>query len=535
MSISRSFILTLLLICFSVIQGAVGIEFLFSQDDMSISSYYYVDDSIAVEEEASATYGSGITDYREVSGKGHIYADQQFTTSNYRGFVNAHGSAGGSVKGSASMTPTALYVWQGASLSGLDVYAYMEGWQGYKGSEAATAQDAAVLGLPSKPGYLNTQQTMSLGSSIYSTQNTRARGLNSYALGAAGILQKYDGWGQFKGQGALAGVASLGDPDGSIHANLNAEVVRNPVYIDLAAYGSIGARSNAIAFGGALAGNLETDMTEGKIDVQGATALTGVLGGELEADIGAQTEQSRSAWIDGRASGVVALQAAAAGDLKADLAEQNADASGAIIGAGAVLGEVGGSMSAITNENSAKVQGESVYASGLLAGIGTAAGDLDVIWKNNLEIGAEGSVVGAGAIVGIVNAEEMSARINNKGTKAKIDGLSASGIAVGSGAIAYYKPINGPFSTADVYSGLGLGSLTNGKLVAKTGLTNKGYCLKAAGEFDIDSFGGTAVAETDGPGINDGDSEGFGGFDNHVNMAAKKFIGGKGKADVEVS
>ncbi len=518
-------------------QSAAGIEFTFSQDDMSLDSYYYVDDSTSVNEEASATYGSGITDYRAVSGTGHIYADQQYTSSSYKGFVNAHGPAGGALTGAVCMTPTALNTRQSVSLAGRDVYAYMEGWQDYMGSDAATSQDAAVRGTPGNPGYLNSLQTMSLGSSIYSTQDTYAKGFNSYALGTAGILQKHDGWGQFKGQGVLTGVASLGDPDGSIEGNLNVEIVRTEEHdIDPLAYGSIKAQSNNFAFGGALAGNLETDMAHGKIDVQGATALTGVYDGLLEADVGSQTEQSHSAWIDGQSTGSVALQAAAAGDLKANLAKQKASADGALIIAGAAgVGQVGGAMSASTNENSASVHGSSVHAGGLLAGIGAAAGNLDANWKNNLKIGTEGSAVGAGAVAGVVNAEDMSARINNRGTNAKIDGLSANGAAVGAGAIAYYKPINGALSRADVYEGFLLGSLTNGTLTAKTGWTNKGYRLKATGEFNVSSVVGVAVAETDGPGPDDYESEGFAGPDEHVDMTAKKIVGGKGKADVEVS
>lgn len=536
MGLSRSFILILLLICFSVIQGAGGIEVLFSQDDMSIDSYYDVDDSVAVEEEASATYGSGITDNRKVSGKGHIYADQYLASNRYQGFVQAHGSAGGALTGSASMTPTDLSVRQSASLSGHNVYAYVEGEQGYLGGEAVTIQDAAVQGLPLMPGHLNAVQTLVLGNSIYSTQNAHAFGYNSYAVGTAGIIERYEGLGSFKGQGALAGVASILDPWGSIDAGLYAEVVRTPEYLDPLACGHIEADSNAIAFGGALAGDLETDMNQGKIDAKGAASLTGVYGGELEADVGAWTDASQNAWIDGQASGIVALQAAAAGDAKVNLMKQKADAKGALIVAGAVLGQVGGSMGASTNMNSAKVQGESVYAGGLLAGgIGAAAGDVDVKWKNGLKIGAEGSAVGAAALTGGVNAEKMSAKINNRGTKAKIDGLSASGLAVGTGAIAYDKPINGPFTTAHVYSGFLLGSLTNGKLVAKTGWSNNGYRLRAAGEFDVGCMGGIAVAETNGPGPDDSDNEGYGGLDNHVDMTARKYIGGNGKADVEVT
>lgn len=535
MGLSRSFILILLSICFSVIQGAGGIEVLFSQDDISIDSYYDVDDSVAVEEEASATYGSGIIDERKVSGKGHIYADQYLASNRYQGFVQAHGSAGGTLTGSASMTPTDLSVRQSASLSGHNVYAYVEGEQGYLGGEAVTIQDAAVQGLPLMSGHLNAVQTLALGNSIYSSQRTHAFGYNSYAVGTAGIIERYAGLGSFKGQGALVGVASILDPWGSVDADLYAEVVRTPEYIDPFACGHIEADSNAIAFGGALAGDLETDMNQGKIDAKGAAALIGAYDGELEAVVGARTDASQNAWIDGEASGIVALQAAAAGDAKVNLMKQKADAKGAIIGAGAVVGQVGGSMSASTNKNSAKVQGSSVYAEGLLSGIGTAAGDIEAKWKNGLKIGAEGSAVGAAALTGGVNAEKMSAKINNRGTKAKIDGLSASGLAVGTGAIAYNKPINGPFTTADVYSGFLLGSLTNGKLVAKTGWGNNGYRLRAAGEFDVGCMGGIAVAETNGSGPDDSDNEGYGGLDNHVDMAARKYIGGNGKADVEVT
>jgi hypothetical protein len=540
MGLSRSFILILLLICFSVIQGAVGIEFLFSQDDMSIDSYYDVDDSVAVEEEASATYGSGITDERKASGKGHIYADQYLISNRYRGFVQAHGSAGGTLTGSACMTPTALSVDQSAALGGSNVYALVEGWQGYNGGIADTMQDAAVQGLPFMPGYLKATQTLGMGNSIYSSQNTHAFGYNSYALGAAGIIDRYEGLGSFKGQGALVGVASILDPYGTIDADLYAEVIRTPVYIDPLATGHIEAHSDGIAFGGALAGDLGTDMNQGKIDAKGAAALTGVYGGELEADVGARTDESQSAWIDGQASGAVALQAAAAGDVNANLAKQKANAKGAIIGAGAVVGQAGGSMSASTNKNSAKVQGESVYAGGFLAGIGTAAGDVDAKWKNGLKISTEGSAVGAAALVGAVEADRMSASINNRGTKAKISGLSANGGLVAAGGIAYYKPLNGQFSLAGVYTFLS-GSLTDGTLVAKTKWTNKGLRLKSTGDIDASGSGmifglDPAGAGTDGPGIDDSDNTGgLGLINNHLKMTSMKPVGGKGKADVKVT
>ncbi len=554
MSPSRSFILILLLICFSVTQAAGGIEISFSQDDLSIDSYYEVDDSIAVEEEASATYGSGIIDDRKASGRGHIYADQYLTSDKYRAFVQAHGSEGGIVAGGATITPSALGLDQSASLRGYDVYAYVEGWQGYNGGMGNTIQDSAVQGLPGNPGSLKTVQTLSLGSSIYSSQNTHASGLNSYAVGTAGIIDRNEGWGSFKGQGALAGVANILDPYGSIDADLYAEIVRTPVYIDPLATGHIMADSGGIAFGGALAGDLETDMTRGKIDAVGAAALTGVYGGELEANVGARTDESQCAWIDGQASGIVALQAAAAGDVDANLAKQKAKADGAIIAAGAVGagvlgfvsgdGQVGGSMIASTGKNSAKAQGESVYAQGLLAGIGTAAGSAEARWKNGLQIGTEGSAVGAVALGGTVAADKMSARENNRGTKAKISGLSADGFLIAAGAAAYYKPLNGPFSLAGVYTGpLMFGSLADGTLAANTKWTSNGQRLKATG--DVDAFGASvgllfgidpAAAGTLGPGADDYvDTGGMPFVNSHLKMVAVKPVGGIGKADVEVT
>gem|GEM_PF-6745391 len=256
MSISRSFILTLLLICFSVMQGAGGIEFLFSQDDMSISSYYDVDDSVAVEEEASATYGSGITDYREVSGKGHIYADQLLKSGNYWAVAGAHGPNGRSVTSWASITPTALSIWQSASVGGHNAYAFVDGKQNYLGGKAVTWQDAAV-----EDGWVSSTQGLTLGSSIFSSQKTQASGLRPYATGFAGISvpsQEMDG---VNDQIAIITLGAL--EQGSIRGSLGAEVVRTPEYMDPVVYGSGTEASGDKAAGlVAGAGSIEGSMPE---------------------------------------------------------------------------------------------------------------------------------------------------------------------------------------------------------------------------------------------------------------------------------
>ncbi len=541
MSIPRSYILVLIFIFFALIQGAGGIEVTLSANDMSIESHYDVDDSISVDEEAAAdVQSSEITDYRKVRGEGHIHADQYFIAPSYRGMACAHTPLYGGLSGSASLTPTVLHAWQTAHLEGPDIWAFMEGSQAYLGSGASTYQETAA-----EDGVLSTTQGLTMGTNIYSSQDSHAEGYNIYSVGTAGLIQKNEGFGNFKGQGALAGVAAIaypifGDPYGTIDVSLNAQVVKTLDYVDPAAYGNIRATSGSIAFGGALAGDIETDMAKGKIDASGAAALTGVAAGELEADVGAQSEKSQSSWIDGDASGLVALQGAAAGNVDADLAKQKANINGAIIGSASVMGDVGGSMRAIIkSDNQASVQGSDVYATGLLAsGLGIAAGDLEAKWKNGFMInGVEGSAAGAGGILeSDVYAENMRARTSKKGTVAEMDGLSVSGAIVGMGAIAYDydKDLANNICTTYSYA-IFSGGVTNGRLKAKTGWDGDDYLLKAKGEFDSLSASGTAFAGTTGPKVskNEEDQEDFNPIE-HVEMSAKKYVGGKGKADVAV-
>ncbi len=239
-----------------MIQGAGGIEILFSQDDMSINSYYDVDDSVAVEEEASATYGSGITDYREVSGKGHIYADQLLKSGNYWAVADAHGPGGGSVSGGTSITPTALSIWQSSSVGGHNAYAFVDGEQNYQGGKAVTWQDAAV-----EDGWLSSNQGLTLGNSIFSSQRTQASGLRPYATGFAGISspsQEMDG---INDQIAVITLGAL--EQGSVRGSLGAEVVRTPEYIDPVVYGSgIEASGDKAAGLVAGAGSIEGTLPE---------------------------------------------------------------------------------------------------------------------------------------------------------------------------------------------------------------------------------------------------------------------------------
>lgn len=228
---SRSFITVSLLIYFYVLQGAVGIEFLFSQDDMSIDSYYDVDDSVAVDEEASATHESGMTDSREVSGKGHIYAYQQLNSGNLWAALGAHGPEGRYVSSRASITPTALHARQSASVLGQDAYAFVDGEKNYDNGLAYTWQDAGV-----DDGRIATTQWVTLGDGIYSGQNIRASGQNPYATGFAVISSPPKEMDGVNDQIAFIELGAL--EEGSIRGHLGAVAVSGPEYNDPVAYGS---------------------------------------------------------------------------------------------------------------------------------------------------------------------------------------------------------------------------------------------------------------------------------------------------------
>lgn len=227
----RSFTLASLLIYFYVLQGAVGIEFLFSQDDMSIDSYYDVDDSVAVDEEASATHDSGITDRREVSGKGRIYAYQQLSSGNLWAALGAHGPEGRYVSSRASITPTALHARQSASVLGLEAYAFVDGEKNYDNGLAYTWQDAGA-----DDGRIATTQWVTLGDGIYSGQNIRASGLNPYATGFAVISSPPKEMDGVNDQIAFIELGAL--EEGSISGRLGATAVSRPEYNDPVVYGS---------------------------------------------------------------------------------------------------------------------------------------------------------------------------------------------------------------------------------------------------------------------------------------------------------
>ncbi|HSD56922.1 MAG TPA: hypothetical protein VLB04_01980 [Methanotrichaceae archaeon] len=461
-----------------MIQGAGGIEVLFSQDDMSISSYYDVDDSIAVEEEASATYGSGITDYREVSGNGHIYADQQLKSGSYWAIAGAYGPDGRSVSGGASITPTALNVWQSALVRGHNAYAFVDGEQNYWDGKAVIWQDAAV-----EDGWVSSKQGLTLGSSIFSTQKTQASGLRPYATGFAGISspsQETDG---VNDQIAIIELSAL--EEGSVRGSLGAEVVRTPVYIDPVAYGSGTEASGDEAAGlVAGAGSIEGTLPENffisgslfdidpenllgifspKEDLIAHGALTGAIGagskslasaGYLEAGTDGQESYAYSEDISAKGNDLAAV-AAATGYIEKYSEDDIFGDIGGLEVQGALAGAIGAGkdsmasaryLEADTNYWETYAFGEKMKAKGNgLAAVAAGAGYLKES-SSAIPVGYYEDLHVDGALAGAVGAGENSKASANYleagtdywdtyayGKKMKAKGDSFAAVAAGAG------------------------------------------------------------------------------------------------------
>lgn len=445
MGLGRSFILTSLLICFSVIQGQGGIEIQFAQDDMSISSYYDVDDSVAVEEEVSASYGTGITDSRKVSGKGQIYAYQTLQSGNLWASLGAYGTDGHSVKGEAVMTPTALDVWQSAKVGGQNAYAYIGGDQNYLDGAGYTWQDAGV-----EDGWLSSTQGLILGSSILSGQDTESHGFRPYALGFAGIESPGMG---FNEQIALISIGTEGE--GSISGSLASEVVRTPQYedpvvsgsgIEVSSDGAAGIVAGAGTIEGIYSGN--TVYLGNPFDINPAAFL-------------ALVDPSKDFHIHGAATGAVGV-----GD--------DTKASAGYIEAG-------------TDGHESYAYGVDMSAKGNnLAAVAAAAGNIEKhSWKTESEAGLHLSVDGALAgTAGVGKKSKVSAGYieagtghQDWGTYALGENLRAKGkvfaaVAAGAGHVS----INGFADPEYLYEGLNVEG-------AIAGAVGHGEKSKASAEY----------------------------------------------------
>ncbi|MDD4651884.1 MAG: hypothetical protein PHQ34_06600 [Methanothrix sp.] len=305
-----------------IVQMASGIEVDFSMNDLDLNSQYDVDNSVYVYEEASANpLPTTICDYRDVHGNGKINLKQVFSSHNYAAASGTKADSG-SVQSTALLTSTDLSVTQRANLAGSLAESFLTGYQNYMGGMAFTGQYLRV-----ENGILNTVQTLSLGRSIYSSQDFQASGVNPLAVGYALVASQ--GSNSFDAQGAF--IVAGACREGSIRGSMGAEVVKVPdtTAIDPIAYGSrIDAQGDEgagiIAGAGALKGDWLQNPFASYLELDGQGALAGAVGiGEnsrASVDyIQAQTDGKESSAFeaDAKAKGDdAAIVAAGAGNFK---------------------------------------------------------------------------------------------------------------------------------------------------------------------------------------------------------------------------
>ena len=389
-------IYTIISILILVIQVVAGIQVDFSMNDLDLSTQYDVDNSVYVYEEASANpLPTTISDYRDVQGNGKINLKQGFSSTNYAASSGVKADSG-SVQSTALLTSTDLSVTQRANLAGSLAESFLAGYQGYMGGMAFTGQYLGV-----QDGILSTVQTLSLGRSIYSTQDFQASGINPLAIGYA--LVASHGINSFDAQGAF--IVAGACREGSISGSMGAEVVKVPdaTAIDPIAYGSkIDAQGNEgagiIAGAGALKGDWSQNPLVNYLELEGQGALAGTVGiGEnsrASVDyIQAQTDGQESSAFedDAKAKGDdAAIVAAGAGNFNRNagfrfgpnsfLAADLFDMQGAIAAAAAVGDDSRAKASwigAITDGTATSAGGERLKAKADgFAGVGAGAGSL---------------------------------------------------------------------------------------------------------------------------------------------------------------
>ena len=257
-------------------QSTSGIEVDYSLNDLDVSTQYDVDDSVYVYEEICGDPQlTTIQDYREVSGGGKKDLKQGFSSGRYAATSGVKADSG-SVESSATLTSTSLSATQRSNIGGSFAQSLLAGSMGYLGGIAFTGQYVGVAS-----GILSTVQTLSLGQSIYSTQNFQASGNFPLAVGYALV-----GFGGLNGndvQGAF--IAAGACEEGSISGYMGAEVIRVPdaQYVDPVAYGSnMVARGDKAAGIIAGAGNLNEFWAQNQFanfnGLLGQGAITGAVG-----------------------------------------------------------------------------------------------------------------------------------------------------------------------------------------------------------------------------------------------------------------
>ncbi|HNY34180.1 MAG TPA: hypothetical protein PKK68_05930, partial [Methanothrix soehngenii] len=329
---------------------------------------------------------------------------QGFSSHNYAATSGVRADSG-SVQSTAFLTSTDLSVTQRSNLAGSLAESFLAGYQNYMGGMAFTGQYLGV-----ENGILSTVQTLSLGRSIYSSQDFQAIGINPLAVGYA--LVASHGFNSIDAQGAF--IVAGACRDGIISGSMGTEVVKVPdtTAIDPIAYGSKidmqGTEgAGVIAGAGALKGDWSQNPFANFLELDGQGALAGTVGiGEnsrASVDyIQAQTDGQESSAFEEDAKakgGDAAIVAAGAGNFKLQTAfgfgpngpiggpqfgpvmtfyREDFDLQGALIGAAGIGDDSrakAGNIGAITDGSRTLAMGDHLKAeSNGLALVGAVAG-----------------------------------------------------------------------------------------------------------------------------------------------------------------
>ncbi|NYT02866.1 MAG: hypothetical protein GKC10_08955, partial [Methanosarcinales archaeon] len=382
----------------------VGFSVSDGDDSLSIVDSYEVDDSISVSETGVANAQTpAMSNNRVVQGSGDADMTQVYSSESYsvQNNVYALGSHGLYLRTGATMTPCYFDLSQSLDLSGGQSRYVLSG--DYFGE--GVLQYAGVT-----RGVLTSSQSLTFSDGIYSSQNIAARGLNPRAFASAGQFRFDPITGEILGSGGFVGLGVLGM--GQISGLLQANTVVGQPSTTAVSGSNLDARTRDLAFVTAGAGDVEGNLNDGQIDVQGAAAVGGVVNGRFTGDISAVNEREVSlpscappaGPLDPRASinlvgrGDLAFEGAAAGDVELDAPRGTLEAQGALVGAGAAKdASVQGSMYAMTDGEYSSAGGTGIRAGGdAMAATGAASGNVRADWSTGTFEG-EAALVGAGA------------------------------------------------------------------------------------------------------------------------------------------
>jgi len=481
---------------------------------VSITDHYEVDDSVEVSGTTLASFsgGLGMDDSRKISGPGDVYAVQGYAGSGgYAGasYIYAQDASHTLALGSSHLTPQSLGVVQDVSIDGAAESAVVSTGDLDKRS---AMQHAFVYG-----GSLDSVQTIDIDGGITTSQDTQMVGTLPTAFGTAGYMNFNLGPTNLKieGEGAAVGVSSYDSRDGISEVDCSlATGTGNSAW----AYGNISsATSDRGGVGaGAGAGDVDFDVDwtgglpglyiDGEAEAAGigvaAVGKKNVIRGTLAASTGDDGTAASGQNVEASNRDGIALAAAAAGGVGADICLQQGIAGGgaeaAVVGVAAVSenkNEISaGTLAAAIGPAGTGAYGEDVEASNRNGFVAAAAAAGGLGAGVNFQNGLPNATIGAGAEAALVGVAAVGEKKNNisAGTLAAATGPAGTG-AFGEDVEASSR--NGFVAAAAAAGGLGAGiNLQNGTIGAGAEATLVG--VAAVGEKKNNISAGTLAAGT---------------------------------------